>query len=72
MNSEEELVLRENSNICSDITTPLTSTPIPPTSLVLWQGRLYLQRYFRYETRLATQLERLARIHESGGRSRPP
>ena len=37
--------------ISADITTPL----------VLWQSRLYLQRYFRYELRLAGQLKRLAR-----------
>ncbi len=66
VNSEEEQGLRENGNICSDIKTPLTSAPLPPTPLVLWQGRLYLQRYFRYETRLAAQLNGLARIHESG------
>ena len=37
--------------ISADITTPL----------VLWQSRLYLQRYFRYELRLAEQLKGLAR-----------
>ncbi|MBU0663495.1 MAG: exodeoxyribonuclease V subunit alpha [Proteobacteria bacterium] len=37
--------------LSADITTPL----------VLWQSRLYLQRYFRYELRLAEQLKGLAR-----------
>ena len=38
--------------ISQDITTPL----------VLWRCRLYLQRYYRYELRLAKQLRAMARI----------
>ncbi len=39
----------------------------PATPLILWRGRLYLQRYFRYESRLARQLKALA-----AGRPTPP
>jgi exodeoxyribonuclease V alpha subunit len=66
VNREEEQRLREIINVCHDITTPLTSSPPPPSPLVLWQGRLYLQRYYRYETRLAVQLQGLARIQDEG------
>jgi exodeoxyribonuclease V alpha subunit len=33
-----------------------------PSPLVLWHGRLYLQRYYRYELRLAEQLKALAQL----------
>ena len=49
LTSEEEPLLR-GSLVSHDITTPL----------VLWHGRLYLQRYYRYELRLAEQLKALA------------
>ena len=51
---DEEQVLRE----CSDeLVSPELTTP-----LVLWQGRLYLQRYYRYELRLAEQLKAMAKV----------
>ncbi|MBV5305235.1 MAG: AAA family ATPase, partial [Desulfobulbaceae bacterium] len=39
--------------------SPMVSTSLA-TPLILWRGRLYLQRYFHYESRLATQLKALA------------
>ncbi len=50
LTSEEEQVLHGSCLVSADITTPL----------VLWHGRLYLQRYYRYELRLAEQLKALA------------
>jgi exodeoxyribonuclease V alpha subunit len=47
---DQELLLRQS---------PLVSTGLA-TPLVLWRGRLYLQRYFHYESRLAAQLQALA------------
>lgn len=60
---EEEKFLSAISVVSPDITTPL----------VLWHSRLYLQRYYRYELRLAEQLRTMARIESlvpgrSGGR----
>ena len=40
---------------CGNIISSEMSTP-----LVLWHGRLYLQRYYRYELRLAYQIKALA------------
>lgn len=54
---DEEQVLRQS---------PMVSQG-PATPLILWRGRLYLQRYFRYESRLARQLKALA-----AGRPTPP
>ncbi|MCX5869470.1 MAG: exodeoxyribonuclease V subunit alpha [Deltaproteobacteria bacterium] len=51
LTSQEEPLLR-GSLVSQGITTPL----------VLWHGRLYLQRYYRYELRLADQLKALARV----------
>ena len=39
--------------------SPMVSTSLA-TPLILWRGRLYLQRYFHYESRLAAQLKALA------------
>ena len=66
VNHAEEQLLRASGDLFHDITTPLTSSLPPPSPLVLWQGRLYLQRYYRYETRLAVQLQGLARIQDEG------
>ena len=70
LTSEEEQDLRRSSLVSADITTPLPPSLAPtalgrpwPSPLVLWHGRLYLQRYFRYELRLAEQLKGLAAIH---------
>jgi len=51
LTSQEEPLLG-GSLVSQDITTPL----------VLWHGRLYLQRYYRYELRLAEQLKALAQV----------
>ncbi len=50
LSPDQELLLRQS---------PLVSTGLA-TPLVLWHGRLYLQRYFHYESRLAAQLKALA------------
>jgi exodeoxyribonuclease V alpha subunit len=50
--AEEQELLGCGDIVSADITTPL----------VLWHGRLYLQRYYRYELRLADQLKALALI----------
>jgi exodeoxyribonuclease V alpha subunit len=47
---DQELLLRESPMVSTGLATPL----------VLWHGRLYLQRYFHYESRLAAQLKALA------------
>ena len=58
LTSEEEQLLSgiDTGLISQDITTPL----------VLWHNRLYLQRYFRYEMRLAEQLKALAKTRYAG------
>jgi len=58
LTSEEEQLLGgvDTALLSRDITTPL----------VLWHNRLYLQRYFRYEMRLAEQLKALAKTRYAG------
>ncbi len=48
---EEEMLVRASNDLVSDTDR---------TPLVIWRGRLYLQRYFRYEMRLARQLTTLS------------
>ena len=76
LTSEEEQDLRGSGLVSADITTPLPPSLAPtalgqvseakrrlrpwPSPLVLWHDRLYLQRYYRYELRLAEQLKALA------------
>ena len=52
LTSEEEQNLGGSDLVSADVTTPL----------VLWHDRLYLQRYYRYELRLAEQLKALAQL----------
>jgi len=52
VSGDEEQVLHKSPMVSQGLATPL----------ILWQGRLYLQRYFRYESRLADQLQALAAI----------
>ncbi len=54
LTSEEGQDLDGIGLVSADITTPL----------VLWHGRLYLQRYYRYELRLAEQLKALAQLED--------
>ena len=55
----------EEGQLLSGIDTGLLSQDIT-TPLVLWHNRLYLQRYFRYEMRLAEQLKALAKTRDAG------
>ncbi|MBW6520854.1 MAG: exodeoxyribonuclease V subunit alpha [Desulfoarculaceae bacterium] len=52
----------EEEQLLSGIDTALISREIT-TPLVLWHNRLYLQRYFRYELRLAGQIKAMAQAH---------
>ncbi|KAF0189341.1 MAG: DNA helicase/exodeoxyribonuclease V alpha [Desulfobulbaceae bacterium] len=47
---DQELLLSKSPMVSTGLATPL----------ILWHGRLYLQRYFHYESRLAAQLKALA------------
>ncbi len=51
LTKDEEAVARSGNGLASE-------TGHSP--LVIWRARLYLQRYFRYETRLARQIKALA------------
>lgn len=50
--SDEEQLLSKSNMVSQGLATPL----------ILWRGRLYLQRYFHYEWRLAGQLRALAEM----------
>jgi len=52
LTEDEETVARSGKGLVSEQ---------EDTPLVIWRGRLYLQRYFRYESRLARQIKALAR-----------
>ncbi|MDP3695163.1 MAG: hypothetical protein Q8R42_03500, partial [Desulfocapsaceae bacterium] len=87
LTSEEEQDLRGSGLVSADIAAPLPPSLAPaalgqvseakrrlrpwPSPLVLWHDRLYLQRYYRYELRLAEQLKALAQPQGTvPGRSR--
>lgn len=65
------LLSSEEEQFLSGVDTGLISQEIK-TPLVLWQNRLYLQRYYHYELRLAGQIKAMAQDHSNGRSSSIP